>query len=226
MEEPPPAGAANATYARHAASLSSAHICASTGVTPLASAPGSPPTCICAGTGCGSLSSGRMAARDLALVGGRHGGRAISVGASGQAKSGGRAAARWPLGADVAGVSPVPAQMWQGRAQVLVHWQFRCRCGTAQFRCRCGRGWAQFRCRCGQRMWAAVYQPGPGADLAGGEPSPGADVARPRPALALPPKSMRTRGCGPAAASGGAGIGAGARPLLRLPTLVGRSGSS
>jgi hypothetical protein len=132
-----------------------------------------------------------------------------------KAKGGGRAAARWPLGADVAGVSPVPAQMWQGRAQVLVHWQFRCRCGTAQF-----------RCRCGQRMWAAVYQPGPGADLAGGEPSPGADVAQPRPALALPPKSMRTRGCGPAAASGGAGIGARARPLLRLPTLVGRSGSS
>jgi hypothetical protein len=45
-------------------------------------------------------------------------------------------------GADVAGVGPVPAQMWQGRAQS---------------RCRCGRGWAQSRCGCGRR------EPSPGA---------------------------------------------------------------
>jgi hypothetical protein len=54
-----------------------------------------------------------------------------------------------------------------------------------------------------------------------GEPM---SVARRLPALALRPKSMRTRGCGPAA--GGAGIGAGVRPLLRLPALADRSGSS
>ncbi len=135
------------------------HICASTGV--------NPPTCICAGTGCGS--AGRMAARVLALVGGRRGGRAISVRPSSPAEGGGVAACR-AMPASSAAVRPRAGasvlQMWQGRAHVG-----------------------------GTRL----------------------------PALALRPKSMRTRGCGPAA--GGAGTGAGARPLLRLLARADRSGS-
>ncbi len=49
-------------------------------------------------------------------------------------------------GADVGGVSPVQAQVLQGRVQS------RCRCGhgRVQSRCRCGHGRAQSRCRCGR----------------------------------------------------------------------------
>ena len=56
-------------------------------------------------------------------------------------------------GADVAGVSPLPAQMWQGRAQV---------------RNRCGRG---------------RVEPSPGANVAGGGPSPGKKCGRGDPSL-------------------------------------------
>jgi hypothetical protein len=78
-------------------------------------------------------------------------------------------------GADVAGVSPVPVQTWQGRAQS----RYRSG-GRAQFRCRCGRGGpspspdlaARSRRRCGQQGRAQSRR-----RCGRGEPSPGADVA-------------------------------------------------
>ncbi len=81
-------------------------------------------------------------------------------------------------GADVAGVSPVPVQMWAGGAR---SW------------CRCGRGRAQSRCRCGggEPSPGADVAPGPVADAAGASPvrvqmwrgraRPGADVAEASP---------------------------------------------
>jgi hypothetical protein len=74
-------------------------------------------------------------------------------------------------GADVVGVSPVPAQMWSG---------------GAQSRCRCGRG---------EPSPSADVQPRPSrahANSAGGEPSPGADVGGVSPV----PMQMRS-GAGP-----------------------------
>jgi hypothetical protein len=73
-------------------------------------------------------------------------------------------------GADVAGASPVPVQMWQGRAQS------RCRCGRGEpspgadvagaspVPVQMWQGRAQSRRRCGKG------EPSPGADVAGASP--------------------------------------------------------
>jgi hypothetical protein len=92
-------------------------------------------------------------------------------------------------GADVAAVSPVPVQMWAGRAQSSCRW-------LARSRCRCGSGEPQSRRRFGRA------EPSPGADVAGVSPS------RRRCGRRAASRWLSTGGCGAPAASAPIALGA------------------